>query len=191
MTTQAWAVLLGAYLLGSIPSAYLVARFAAGVDIRQVGDGNMGAKNTFESVGRLPGLVVAAADVSKGAVAVIMARRLEIPETVVMLAGACVVLGHDFPLFLRFRGGQGMAAMVGVFGVLFPYEMGLALLILAAALAISRNWDFSCCIGFGLLPILLLLAGRPPKRVLYPVLLLPTIGAKKLMATWQARRAAA
>ena len=191
MTTQAWAILLGAYLLGSIPSAYLVARFAAGVDIRQVGDGNIGAKNTFEAVGWLPGLVTAAADVGKGALAAAMARHFNLPENVVLLAGACVALGHDFMLFLRFQGGQGMAAMVGVFAVLFPREMGLALLALAIALAITRNWDLSCGIGFGLLPVLLWLAGRPPKRVLYPVLLLPTIGVKKLKATWQARQAAA
>ena len=82
MSTQAWAVLLGAYLLGSIPSAYLAARFAAGVDIRQVGDGNMGAKNTFESVGWLPGLVTGVADVGKGALAVAMARQFKLPENV-------------------------------------------------------------------------------------------------------------
>jgi len=191
MTTQAWAVLLGAYLLGSIPSAYLMARFVAGMDIRRAGDGNVGAKNTFESVGWLPGLVVAAADVGKGALAVVMARHFDLPENVVLWAGACAVLGHDFSLFLRFRGGQGMAAMVGIFGVLFPYETGLALLILAVVLAITRNWDLSCGIGFGLLPVLLGLFGRPTKQVLYPVLLLPTIGVKKLMAVWQARRAAA
>jgi glycerol-3-phosphate acyltransferase PlsY len=191
MTAQAWAVLLGAYLLGSTPSAYLAARFVAGVDIRQVGDGNMGAKNTFESIGWLPGLVVGAADIAKGAVAVIMARQFSVPENVVLLAGACVVLGHDFPIFLRFRGGQGMAAMIGVFGVLFPREMGLVLLIAAAALTVIRNWDVSWSIGFGLLPILLTLLGRPTKQVLYPVLMLPTIGLRKLMALWQARHVAA
>jgi len=190
MTTQAWVVLLGAYLLGSIPSAYLVARFAAGVDIRQVGDGNVGAKNTFESVGGLPGLVVGAADIGKGALAVAIARHFNLPENVILLAGVCVVLGHDFPLFLRFRDGQGMAAMIGVFGVLFPREMGLALLALAIALVITCNWDLSCGIGFTLLPVLLWLAGQPPKQVLYPVLLLPTIGIKNLMAVWQSRQAA-
>ena len=191
MTTHAWAVLLGAYLLGSIPSAYLVARCVAGVDIRRIGDGNMGAKNTFHSVGWLPALVVAAADIGKGVLAVTMARHFELPENVVLLTGACVVLGHDFSLFLRFRGGQGMAAMIGVFGVLFPRETGLALLVLAVVLAITRNWDLSCGISFGLLPILLWFAGQPPKRILYPVLLLPTIGIKKLMAVWQARHAEA
>ena len=191
MTTQAWAVLLGAYLLGSIPSAYLVVRFAAGVDIRQLGNGNMGAKNTFESLGPLPGLMVAAADIAKGTLAVIMARRCRVPEDVVLWAGACAVLGHDFPLFLRFRDGQGMATMTGVFGALFPRETGLALLVLAIALAVTHNWDLSCCIGFGLLPLLLGLAGLPTKQVLYPVLMLPTVGAKKLMTVWQIRHAAA
>ena len=137
-----------------------------------------------------PGLVVGAAEIGKGTLAVAMAHHFNLPENFVLLAGACVVLGHDFPLFLRFRDGQGMATMIGVFGVLFPREMGLALLVLAIALVITRNWDLSCGIGFTLLPVLLWLAGQPPKRVLYPVLSLPTIGIKNLMAVWQGRRAA-
>jgi glycerol-3-phosphate acyltransferase PlsY len=191
VTTQAWAVLLGAYLLGSIPSAYLAARLVARIDILQVGDGNMGAKNTFESVGWLPGIVVGVADVCKGALAVLMARQFHLPENVVLWSGACVVLGHDFSIFLRFRGGQGMAAMIGVFGVLFPREMGIALLVLAAVLLITHNWDLSCAIAFSLLPILLGFFRRPTKRVLYPVLMLPTIGLKKLIAVWQSRHATA
>jgi glycerol-3-phosphate acyltransferase PlsY len=191
MTTQAWAVLLGAYLLGSIPSAYLVARFAAGVDIRQVGNGNMGAKNTFESLGWLPGLVVVVADMGKGVLAMAMARHFSLPEHVIMLAGVCVVLGHDFSLFLRFRGGQGMATIASVFGVLFPRETGLAFLVFAIALAFTHNWDWSCGIGFVLLPIFLWLSGQPPRRVLYPLLVIPTIGVKKLMQVWRARRLAA
>jgi glycerol-3-phosphate acyltransferase PlsY len=119
MTIQAWEALLGAYLLGSVPSAYIVARFVAGVDIRQVGDGNMGAKNTFETVGKLAGVAVGVADVGKGALAVAIARHFSLSEEVALLSGACAVLGHDFPLFLGFRGGQGMAAMVGIFSVLY------------------------------------------------------------------------
>jgi hypothetical protein len=84
-----------------------------------------------------------------------------------------------------------MAAMVGVFGVLFPRETGLALLVLAIALALTHNWDLSCCIGFGLLPLLLGFFGRPTKQALYLVLMLPTIGVRKLMAVWQTRHATA
>lgn len=126
MTLHAWEALLGAYLPGSIPSAYIVARLVAGLEIRQVGDGNMGAKNTFESVSRLAGVVVGVADIGKGALAVALARYLAVSEGVVLLAAACAVLGHDFPLFLGFQGGQGMATMVGVFCVLFPQQKELA-----------------------------------------------------------------
>jgi glycerol-3-phosphate acyltransferase PlsY len=191
MTIQAWEALLGAYLLGAVPSAYMVARFVAGVDIRQVGDGNMGAKNTFESVGKLAGVAVGVADVGKGALAVAMARYFSVSEEILLLAGACAVLGHDFPLFLRFRGGQGMAPMVGVFGVLFPQQMVLALWALAIALVITHNWDLSCAAGFVTLVILMWLAGQPPKRLLYVFLLLPTLGLRKLMQAWQAHRVAA
>ena len=82
MTMQYWAALLGAYLLGSFPSAYLITRCMTGTDIRQLGDGNMGAKNTWLSVGWLPGLVVGVTDAAKGALAIIVARQLHLPENV-------------------------------------------------------------------------------------------------------------
>jgi glycerol-3-phosphate acyltransferase PlsY len=187
MILQAWEILLIAYLLGSIPSAYIVARLAKGVDIRQIGDGNMGAKNTFESVGKLAGVAVGVADMAKGALAVAVAYQFSASEKIVMLAGACAILGHDFPVFLHFRGGQGMAVMVGVFSVLFPPQMLLALCALAITLAITRNWDLSSLVGFVLLVILLWLAGQPTERLLYVVLLLPTLGLRKLMQAGQAR----
>jgi glycerol-3-phosphate acyltransferase PlsY len=191
MTMQAWAVLLGAYLLGSFPSAYLITRCMTGADIRQLGDGNMGAKNTWLSVGWLPGLVVGVTDAAKGALAVIMAHRFHMPENVVLLAGVCVVLGHDFPLFLGFRGGQGMASMVGVFFILFPRESGLAFLAWLTTLVLTRKWDLSCFVGFTLLPALIGIFGRSSKQILYPVLMLPTIAVRKLMVAWQTRHATA
>ena len=189
MTTQVWAVLIGSYLLGSIPSAYIAARLVLGKDIWQLGDGNMGAKNTFHSVGKVAGALVAGADIGKGALAVQMARSFHLSDNVVLLAGACAVLGHDFPLLVRFRGGQGMATMIGVFGLLFPTQTVLALIALAVTLAITRNWDLSCGVGFVFLVGATWLAGQPLKRALYPVVLLPTIGLRKLLQTWQARRA--
>jgi glycerol-3-phosphate acyltransferase PlsY len=191
MTTQAWAVLLGAYLLGSFPSAYLITRFIAGVDIRQLGDGNVGAKNTWLSVGWLPGLIVGITDVAKGAMAIVLARHLRMPENVVFWAGVCVVLGHDFPLFLGFRGGQGMASMVGVFFVLFPRESGLAFLAWLTILVLTRKCDLSCFVGFIMLPVLMGALGRPLKQILFPILILPTIAVRKLMVAWQSHHATA
>lgn len=191
MTTQASAVLLAAYLLGSIPSAYLVGRLVSGGDVREVGDGNVGAKNVYHWLGFLPGLVAAVGDVSKGFVAVTMARQLDLPEHVPYWAGACAVLGHDFPVFLGFRGGQGMAAMVGAFAALFPAQLAISLLILGGALLVSHNWDLSCTLGFASLPLLLLYSDASSTEVVYPVLMLPTIGLRKLMAVRRARHVVA
>jgi glycerol-3-phosphate acyltransferase PlsY len=190
MTLQAWEALLGAYLLGSISSAYIVAHLVAGLEIRHVGDGNMGAKNTFESVGRLADVVVGVADIGKGALAVALARYLAVPEGVVLLAGVCAVLGHDFPVFLGFRGGQGMAAMVGVFCILFPQQTVPSLGVLAIALVLTRNWELSCTTGFVTLVILMWLAGQPPRLLLYVVVLLLTHALMKLLRTRQARHVA-
>jgi glycerol-3-phosphate acyltransferase PlsY len=154
-----------------------------------LGDGNVGAKNTWLSVGWLPGLVAGITDAAKGALAIVMARQFHMSENVVLLTGACVVLGHDFPLFLGLRGGQGMAAMVGVFFTLFPRESGLAFLAWFTTLALTHKWNLSCFVGFTLLPILMGAFGRPLKQILYPIVMLPTLAVRKLMVTWRTRHA--
>jgi len=184
---KVWLAFLVAYLLGSIPTAYIVGRLAAGVDIRQVGDGNVDAKNVHLHVGPLPGIVVGIVDIAKGALAVLCAKELGLPEIAIMIAGFIVVLAHDWMLPLRFRGGQGMAASVGAVLILLPRETLIALATVGLFLVITRNWDLSRGIGFGLLPLLAWLAGQPPRRVLYPVLLFPTIGLKKLIDLPRAR----
>lgn len=180
-----WTALLGAYLLGSIPSAYLLTRLITGEDIRRFGDGNVGAKNTFDSVSRAAGLAVGVLDIGKGLIAVSMASRLELPPGQIMLVGAAAVLGHDLPLYLRFRGGQGLAASVGTFLALFPREMLLAATLILLALIITRHWEWSLAAGF-ILMILLLLGGRPLFWTFYAVALLLSVAFRKLLA---ARRA--
>ncbi len=189
MIVQAFPILLIAYLIGSFPSAYILTRLALGKDIRHLGDGNMGAKNVFHSVGWLPGVVVAVLDILKGAMAIIIARGFHQPEGIVLAAGVCAILGHDFPLFVHFRGGQGMATILGTFGMLFPRETIIALCVLGLVLAISHNWDFSCTAAFILLVFLMWIAGQPPKRLIYPLVVLPTIAVRKIMQRWQASHA--
>jgi glycerol-3-phosphate acyltransferase PlsY len=191
MTLQGWLVPLAAYVLGSIPSAYIAAHLVLGKDIRKLGDGNMGAKNTFHSVGWLAGALVAATDITKGALAVEIARATYSSEDMVLVAGACAVLGHDFPVFAHFRGGQGMATILGVFGMLFPGETLLAVCVLGLTLVLTHNWDLSCAAAFILLVGLIWAEGQPLGRLLYPFFLLPTIGLRKIMQKWQARRHAA
>lgn len=180
-----WYLFIAGYLLGSIPSALIASRLVLGKDIRELGDGNMGARNTFHSVGALPAAFVAAADIAKGALAVDLAQRAAAPEVIVLLAGACAVLGHDFPAFAQFRGGQGMAAILGVFGMLFPLPALFGLVALGLVLALTRNWDLSCAAAFILLVMIIWIQGNPFPRPLFPFLLLPTMAIRKLMQRWQ------
>lgn len=191
MNVRTWSILLVAYLLGSIPSALIASRLVLGRDIRELGNGNAGAKNTFQSVGWLAGVLVTAADITKGALAVGIARRWQAHDEIVLVAGACAVLGHDFPVFARFRGGQGMATILGVFGMIFPLQTILALCALGISLALSRSWDLSCAAAFILLVGLVWAEGQPLSRRLYPFIVLPTIGLRKVMQSWRAHRAAA
>lgn len=168
-----------AYLLGAIPTAYLVARQVAGIDIRTVGDGNPGARNVWLHLGWRWGVAVAVLDILKGYAAVRWAQALGLAEPQAFWAGVAAVLGHDTSPFLRFRGGQGMATTIGVMLALLPGETLFALAVFLMAYGLTRRWDESLLVGMIWLPLLPLLLGRDLRYTLYPVLLLPTVGIKK------------
>ena len=112
-----------AYLLGSIPFSYIAGRLLKGIDIRQVGGGNAGALNTMREVGTAAGFGVLFADIAKGALAVLIARWLGLSLIFVSIAGFAAVVGHNWPVFLHFRGGKGAATTLGVLLVLVPIEL--------------------------------------------------------------------
>ncbi len=128
----------GAYLLGSIPTAYIVGHLRKGIDIREVGSRNMGAMNVFYKVGMVSGLLVLAVDIGKGAAAVLLARWLGVPVIAELLAGATAVIGHSFPVWLRFRGGKGGATLIGVLFFLMPWGIPIALAIFLVLLLLTR-----------------------------------------------------
>lgn len=186
MVSHVWPLFLAAYILGSIPTALIATRLLTGKDIRTLGDGNMGARNVYRSVGRPLGVVVGVVDILKGALVIRIAQAWSVSDGALLIVALCVTLGHDFPLFAHFRGGQGMATIIGVFGVLFPRETVLALAAFAVVLILSHNWDLSCAAAFVLLVGVMWLGGQPPRRLAFPVILLPTIGGSKLIQRWQA-----
>jgi glycerol-3-phosphate acyltransferase PlsY len=190
MNSQAWMLLLGSYIIGSIPTAYLLVKFITGEDIRFLGDGNVGAKNTSESVGNTIGFLVAGVDIGKGFLAITTARNLGFGDNLVLLAGAFVVIGHDFSIFLGFQGGQGMAATVGVFGALFPQMTLLAFVVFLICLTFTRNWDLSCGIAFFLLVAGIWLTDQPTNQVVFCMLLLPWIAFSKFIQKWRSHRVA-
>jgi glycerol-3-phosphate acyltransferase PlsY len=177
------AVLLTGYLLGSIPTAYLVARGVAGLDIRTVGDGNPSARNVWLHLGWRWGILVAILDMLKGYAAVRWAQAMGFAEPYAFLAGAAAVLGHDTSPFLRFRGGQRMATTLGVMLALLPGETLFAIAVFLLAYRLTHRWDESLLAGMIWLPLLPLVQGRELRYALYPVLLLPTVGIKKGLDT--------
>jgi len=115
-----------AYLLGSIPFAILVTRAKAGVDVRSTGSGHAGATNTMRAAGWVPGIIVVVADISKGYLAVWLAARFGGTEAAQVVAAACVVIGHCWPIFAGFRGGMGMASGAGALLAVWPLGFVLA-----------------------------------------------------------------
>jgi len=104
------SIIIG-YLLGSIPTAYIVSRMRKGIDIRNVGSGNMGAANVIRRIGAHEGVFVGLIDIAKGAVAILIAQTLNISELWVFGTGFGVLVGHNFPVFAGFRGGRGSATV--------------------------------------------------------------------------------
>ncbi len=131
------ALILSAYLLGSIPTGYIIGNLA-GVDVRKVGSGNVGATNVARVLGKGRGALTLAVDVGKGWLAGYVARRLGVSLVCVTAVGMAVFLGHLYPIFLRFNGGKGVATALGVFLALAPGTVWVLFVIFAIAVAASR-----------------------------------------------------
>lgn len=171
------ALVIG-YLLGSIPFAYLIVRLVKGVDIRKMGGGNVGAVNTMREIGFLPGLGVLFADVAKGALAVLIAQWLGLHLYWVFAAGFLAVVGHNWPVWLKFRGGQGLATTMGVLVVFSPIPFAICFGILLLALLFTSNVRLSAVVGFIFLPPLIWAFGGDLDVLLYSIAL-PVFGILK------------
>jgi glycerol-3-phosphate acyltransferase PlsY len=149
---NAVAIVCG-YLLGSIPSAYLAARIKKGIDIRNVGSRTVGALNVYYEVGLAAGILVLLIDIGKGIAAVLLARWLGVDLIFQLLAGLAAVLGHIFPVFLKFHGGRGGATTIGVLLILLPKAIPFWLGTCVIVLLITRNLTFCYSMGFICFPV--------------------------------------
>jgi glycerol-3-phosphate acyltransferase PlsY len=126
-----------AYLVGSVPFAFLLAR-RRGIDLRDVGSGNVGASNVLRTSGIRAAVLAMILDALKGALAVLVAQRLAPGVATPMAAGLASVVGHIYPVWLRFRGGKGVATAAGVFGVISPVALAIAGAVFLGAVWITR-----------------------------------------------------
>lgn len=161
-----------AYLIGSFPSAYIVGRAVKRVDIRQVGSQNMGAMNVFYKVGFWYGMLVLALDIGKGAAAVALARWLGVPLLALLAAGLAAVLGHSFPIFLKFRGGKGGATSIGVLAYLIPWGIPFYLAIFGISLLLTHYPTFSYSLAFICFPLVAWLVYHSWELIVFSAVLL-------------------
>jgi glycerol-3-phosphate acyltransferase PlsY len=156
---SAVAVLPLAYLIGSIPFSFLVARRFGVSDVRRVGSGNVGATNVLRSAGRTAGALAFLLDAAKGAGAVALARALGAPEPVAVASAVAAILGHVFPVWLSFRGGKGVATGAGAFLPLVPLGAGAGLLVFAFVLRTTRYVAVASICGACAVPLAAWLLG--------------------------------
>lgn len=154
------SILIG-YLLGSIPTAYIVTKISKGVDIRKIDVGNVGASATFRQVGLLGGAIVAIVDIGKGAASVAIAHfGFQTLEPWVLAAGFAAFVGHCYPVYIGFKGGQGTATLIGTLFVLSPLATAIMLLLLIIALIkVHRVFPSIIVVSPLLLPVIWLITG--------------------------------
>jgi acyl phosphate:glycerol-3-phosphate acyltransferase len=178
-----WLIVLVAYFLGSIPTAYIAGRTLKGVDIRHIGDGNMGAANAYRQLGPGVGIAVGIADAAKGALAVLIAQAANAPQAVVLLAGAAAVFGHNWPIFLGFRGGRGESTTIGVLLAVLTIPM---LIVAAPALLahfIFRDTTKAAAFIFVPLPLVCWLVGLSGVLIIYSIALPCLVGFTHFLRT--------
>ena len=156
---------LGTYLLGSVPTAYIVVCLAKGIDIREVGTGNVGALNAFQQVGPWGGILVLLIDAGKGALAVLVPGWAGAPEWTGFLTAPLLVAGHNWPAFLGFRGGKGAAAIFGISLAVVPLLTLIALGPTVLVMISVRNVVLGAAFGFVLLNSLLLITQQSASQV--------------------------
>jgi glycerol-3-phosphate acyltransferase PlsY len=174
-------VLSYAYILGSVPMAYVIAHFARGIDLRQVGSGTIGSSNVWYHVGKIWVFPLGIFDVFiKGLTPALLAALLDMGITIQVAAALLAVIGHNWPVFLRFQGGRGIAPIVGVLIFLGRMELAMLIVIGTVGWRLTNSSPVWALIGFVTLPFCSLLWGRPLELIYLMVGLLIITVAKRL-----------
>ncbi len=182
--------LIAAYLIGGIPFGYLLVRWRTGQDVRTQGSGNTGATNVLRTTGKTLGIITLLLDIGKGALAVWLMDRVTDDDPMWMsLAALAVILGHAFPVFLKFQGGKAVASFVGAFMYLTPAPLFAIVILFVAVLSVTKYVSLASMIGALLFPLACWLLVQPPP----PVMVAAIIGGAFIIwrhrANWDRLRA--
>jgi acyl phosphate:glycerol-3-phosphate acyltransferase len=171
-------VLATAYLLGSIPTSYIVVYLVTGRDIRTLGDGNPGTMNVLDSVGVKPAVAVAAGDIGKGMAAVGFAYWIGLGDSAAILAALMAIAGHDYSIFLRFDGGNGTAAAVGGLLALVPSAALPAAGVAVVVFLIVRSKRIAGLASMGALPVIAYYQDHEPLLLLSILIIFSVVSIK-------------
>jgi len=155
-----------AYLLGSIPTGLVLSRALAGKDPRQQGSRNIGATNVMRTAGKALGIITLLGDVLKGIIPVVIAQWLVKDDYWIAGTGLAAFLGHCFPLYLRFKGGKGVATALGIFLPLAPLAVVFDIFFFAGVVATTRMVSVGSLLGAAAMPVLIWLLGYPLPSVI-------------------------
>jgi len=165
---------VSAYIVGSIPTAYIFGRVLKGIDIREYGSGNVGATNVFRVIGKAPGMIVLIIDIIKGLVCAtylasgfLYLAPVTRPEVYRILIGLSAIAGHSWTVFLKFKGGKGVAISAGVVIGLIPKIFWLGFLVWLITFFITGFVSLSSIIAAIALPIFTLAFGQPAEIVVF------------------------
>ena len=157
--------LVAGYLVGSVPFALLLARRWGTADLRRIGSGNLGAANVLRASGLTAGVLVALLDLAKGALSVSLAERISDHAAAPALAGLAAIVGHIYPVWLRFRGGKGVATACGVFSILTPAVVPPVMAIFLATVWLTKYISLGSMLATLALPPIAYAVGSPAPAV--------------------------
>ena len=160
MNTEFVLLAVGAYLLGSVPSAYLAVRWSRGIDIRKYGTGNVGASNVLSTTSKRLAIPVTIFDIGKGAFIVWLAQRVGLGAAQQVTVGIITIIGHNWPIFLHFRGGRGIFTTLGIVTILSPW-LGLIVSVLVFSLTPLRQSALGVLLALISLPFLSWFLSQP------------------------------
>lgn len=170
MAVSLWLAPLVGYFLGSIPSGYIMGRLTKGINLPAQGK-TTGTLSVMRHAGIVPGIITLAMDMGKGVAAVLIARWMGAPELVILGSGLTAIIGHNWPVFIGFRGGRGLATSIAVLATVMPLPLASSLCILLIVWPLSRNISLAGGLTIAFLPLIAWLWGASTMLIFYPLVI--------------------
>lgn len=164
------AFIAGAYLVGSLSPSVFLGRLVKGIDVREHGSGNAGATNAFRVLGTRLGVAVLAADVLKGFLPVMLARYYVAEPWVTVLVAMAALAGHNWSVFLKGKGGKGVATGAGVILAMMPVIVAVLVAVFALVLALTSTVSIASLTATALFPVLTIATARPLAYIVFSLL---------------------